>query len=87
VGDHADRMAGCYLFFFPIFWMTITAFKTEKGGYSPDLIFWPTLESFADVFERSNYFHYAGNSIFISFGSTILAYTYFCEVPISERRR
>ena len=37
------------LFFFPIFWMTITAFKTEKGAYSPDLIFWPTLESVAPI--------------------------------------
>jgi sorbitol/mannitol transport system permease protein len=61
-------------FFFPIFWMAITAFKTEKGAYSPDLIFWPTLESFADVFARSNYFQYARNSILISFGSTILCF-------------
>ncbi len=42
--------------FFPIFWMAITAFKTEKGAYSPDIIFMPTLESFGDVFARSNYF-------------------------------
>jgi sorbitol/mannitol transport system permease protein len=27
------------IIFFPIFWMTITAFKTERGAYSPDLIF------------------------------------------------
>jgi sorbitol/mannitol transport system permease protein len=60
--------------FFPIFWMTITAFKTEKGAYSPDIIFMPTLESFADVFARSNYFTYALNSIYISFGSTILCF-------------
>ena len=31
------------IIFFPIFWMTITAFKTERGAYSPDLIFMPTL--------------------------------------------
>jgi len=30
----------------PIFWMTITAFQTERGAYSPDVIFMPTLESF-----------------------------------------
>ena len=60
--------------FFPIFWMTITAFKTEKGAYSPDLIFIPTLESFNDVFARSDYFAYALNSIYISFGSTILCF-------------
>ena len=34
------------IIFFPIFWMTITAFKTERGAYSPDIIFMPTLESF-----------------------------------------
>ena len=60
--------------FFPIFWMTITAFKTEKGAYSPDLIFIPTLEPFNDVFARSDYLAYALNSIYISFGSTILCF-------------
>jgi sorbitol/mannitol transport system permease protein len=34
------------MFFYPIFWMAITAFKTEKGAYSPDIFFLPTLESF-----------------------------------------
>jgi sorbitol/mannitol transport system permease protein len=62
------------LFFYPIFWMAITAFKTEKGAYSPDLFFIPTLESFADVFARSNYFQFALNSILISFGSTICCF-------------
>jgi sorbitol/mannitol transport system permease protein len=61
-------------FFFPIFWMAITAFKTEKGAYSPDLFFIPTLESFQDVFSRSNYFQFALNSIFISLGSTLLCF-------------
>src|SRR6516162_5403967 len=60
--------------FFPIFWMAITAFKTEKGAYSPDIIFMPTLESFGDVFARSNYFAYALNSIVISLGSTIVCF-------------
>jgi sorbitol/mannitol transport system permease protein len=60
--------------FFPIFWMAITAFKTEKGAYSPDLFFVPTLESFNDVFARSDYFAYALNSILISIGSTILCF-------------
>jgi sorbitol/mannitol transport system permease protein len=60
--------------FFPIFWMAITAFKTEKGAYSPDLFFVPTLESFNDVFARSDYFTYAMNSIYVSIGSTILCF-------------
>jgi sorbitol/mannitol transport system permease protein len=62
------------LLFFPIFWITITAFKTEQGAYSPSLIFLPTLESFRDVFARSNYVGFALNSIYISLGSTLLCF-------------
>ena len=49
--------------FFPIFWMTITAFKTEQQAYVPSLIFMPSLESFREVFARSNYFAFAWNSV------------------------
>jgi len=62
------------MFFFPIFWIGITAFKTEKDALSPDLIFTPTLESFGEVFARSNYFLFARNSIIISIGSTLLCF-------------
>jgi sorbitol/mannitol transport system permease protein len=60
------------LLFFPIFWMTITAFKTEQQAYSSSLIFTPTLDSFREVFARSNYFAFAGNSIMISVGVTVV---------------
>jgi sorbitol/mannitol transport system permease protein len=60
--------------FIPIFWMALTAFKTEQGAYSLDLFFVPTLESFRNVFARSNYAACALNSILISFGSTILCF-------------
>ncbi len=71
------------LFFFPIFWMAITAFKTEKQALSPDLFFIPTLESFGEVFARSNYFMFAWNSIVISIGSTILCF--ILAVPSAYR--
>lgn len=58
--------------FFPIFWMTITAFKTERDAYSMSLIFSPTLDSFREVFARSDYFMFARNSILISVGVTVL---------------
>ena len=58
--------------FFPIFWMTITAFKTERDAYSSSLIFSPTFESFREVFARSDYFAFARNSIVISAGVTVL---------------
>ncbi|MFL9861599.1 carbohydrate ABC transporter permease [Paraburkholderia madseniana] len=60
------------LLFFPIFWMTITAFKTEQQAYSSSLFFIPTLDSFREVFARSNYFSFAWNSILISAGVTLL---------------
>ncbi|KIG04011.1 carbohydrate ABC transporter permease [Caballeronia concitans] len=60
------------LLFFPIFWMTITAFKTEQQAYSSSLIFTPTLESFREVFARSNYFGFAWNSVLISVGVTVI---------------
>ncbi|MGN6669647.1 MAG: carbohydrate ABC transporter permease [Trinickia sp.] len=58
--------------FFPIFWMTITAFKTERDAYSMSLIFMPTLDSFREVFARSDYFLFARNSVLISAGVTVL---------------
>ncbi len=60
--------------FFPIFWMAITAFKTEQQAYSFNLIFAPTLESFREVFARSNYKAYLLNSIYVSLGSTLLCF-------------
>jgi sorbitol/mannitol transport system permease protein len=60
------------LLFFPIFWMTITAFKTEQQAYASSLFFVPTLDSFREVFARSNYFSFAWNSILISVGVTVL---------------
>jgi sorbitol/mannitol transport system permease protein len=63
------------LVFFPILWMVITSFKTEIEAVStpPKLFFTPTLENYVAVQQRADYFRYAWNSIFLSFGSTLLA--------------
>ena len=83
------------IIFFPLFWMIITAFKTEQGAYSPDLIFLPTIESFKDVFARSNYLSFVLNSIYISVGSTIVCFLFaipaaysmsFFPTPITQAR-
>jgi sorbitol/mannitol transport system permease protein len=58
--------------FFPIFWMLITAFKTEQQAYVPTLWFLPTLDSFREVLARSNYFAFAWHSILISAGVTVV---------------
>ncbi len=59
--------------FFPIFWIAVTAFKTEQQAYDLSVFFIPTLESFREVFARSDYLHFAWNSILISVGVTLLS--------------
>lgn len=63
---------GCaILLFFPIFWVAITAFKTEQQAYTPTLFFLPTLDTFREVFGRSNYLAFVQNSMIVSLGSTL----------------
>jgi sorbitol/mannitol transport system permease protein len=63
------------LFFFPIFWMVLTSFKTELQAIAtpPKFIFEPTLENYALINERTDYFKFAFNSVITSFGGTLLA--------------
>ncbi len=63
------------LFFFPIFWMVLTSFKTELEAIAvpPTLFFEPTLENFTLIEERTDYFRYALNSVATSVGGTALA--------------
>ena len=62
------------LLFFPLGWLLLTAFKTELQAINvPALfIFEPTLENFHEVQERSDYLHYAWNSVVTSVVSTLL---------------
>ena len=62
------------LMFFPIFFMIMTSFKTELQAIAvPSLwIFEPTLENYATVQERSDYFSFAWNSVVTSVMSTVL---------------
>lgn len=62
------------LLFFPLGWLLLTAFKTELQAIAvpPELFFSPTLENFHEVQERSDYLHYAWNSVLTSVGSTVL---------------
>jgi sorbitol/mannitol transport system permease protein len=62
------------LIVFPLIWLVITAFKTEQQAIAipPELFFTPTLESFAEVNQRSDYLHFARNSVITSVVSTIL---------------
>lgn len=62
------------ILFFPLLFLAVTAFKTEGQAIAvPSLwIFTPTLENFVEVQARSNYMHFAWNSIVTSVVSTIL---------------
>src|SRR6516164_11167777 len=65
-----------FLIFFPILWMIITSFKTELEAFSTPpkfLLFKWTMENYAVVQERSDYFAHVWNSVVLSFGSVLLA--------------
>jgi sorbitol/mannitol transport system permease protein len=72
------RAAGAWLatllLVFPLLWLTLMAFKTELQAISvpPLLFFRPTLENFVEVQSRSDYLHYARNSLVTSLASTLL---------------
>ena len=62
------------LIVFPLIWLVLTAFKTEQQAIAvpPLLLFTPTMESFAEVNLRSDYLHFAANSVITSLVSTLL---------------
>lgn len=61
--------------FFPILWMFLTSFKTELDAFATPPLFlffdWTT-ENYGIVQERSDYLHFAWNSILLSVGSTLV---------------
>jgi sorbitol/mannitol transport system permease protein len=64
------------LIFFPILWMVLTSFKTELEAFTipPSFLFFEwTIENYATVQDRSDYFHHALNSVIIAGGSTVIA--------------
>ena len=61
--------------FFPILWTVLTSFKTEAEAVAspPSFVnFHWTLENYAEVQSRSDYFRHFLNSVVISLGSTVL---------------
>jgi sorbitol/mannitol transport system permease protein len=63
------------LLFFPILWMVLTSFKSEVAAIAtpPQILFTPTLQSYAEVQARADYIHFLLNSLAISLGGTVLA--------------
>ncbi len=64
-----------FVIFFPILWMVLTSFKTELDAFATPPLFlffdWTT-ENYGVVQERSDYLKFAGNSILLSLGSTLV---------------
>ena len=52
------------LFFFPIFWMVLTSFKTDADAVKPEYLFFfqPTLENYVNMTSNYNYWRFAQNS-------------------------
>lgn len=63
------------LFFFPILWMGMTAFKREPVAVAtpPVFFFEPTLANFTTVFARSDYSLFVKNSVIIALAATVAA--------------
>jgi sorbitol/mannitol transport system permease protein len=61
------------LFFFPVLWLVLTAFKQEVDASTdtPKVLFTPTLDQFRGVFD-SGFWPYVGNSVFATVVSTLL---------------
>ena len=61
-------------FFFPIFWMVLTSFKTDADAVKPEFLlsFTPTLENYANMTENYDYWRFATNSVITSVSATLL---------------
>ncbi len=69
---------------FPVYWMTVTAFKEESGLYRMDLVpFWchaaPTLKSFVTLFHHSYFPMWFVNTMLLSL--CLIAITLVTAVP------
>ncbi|SFO76023.1 sorbitol/mannitol transport system permease protein [Cohaesibacter marisflavi] len=61
------------LFFFPIFWMILTSFKTDAVAVKPEFLFsfTPTLDNYINMTENYDYWRFAANSVITSVFATI----------------
>lgn len=63
------------LFFFPIFWLVLTSFKTDADAVKPEFLFFftPTLENYTNMTDNYDYWRFATNSVITSVFATIFA--------------
>ncbi len=60
------------IFFFPIFWMVLTSFKTDADAVKPEFLFTfkPTLENYLNMTANYDYWRFATNSVITSVFAT-----------------
>lgn len=63
------------LFFFPIFWMVLTSFKTDADAVKPEFLIWftPTLDNYLNMTENYDYWRFARNSVITAVFATVFA--------------
>ena len=63
------------IFFFPIFYMLLTSFKTDADAVKPEFLFsfTPTLENYTNMTDNYDYWRFASNSVITSVSATIFA--------------
>jgi sorbitol/mannitol transport system permease protein len=68
-------------FFFPIFWMVFTSFKTDADAVKPEylFVFKPTLENYINMTDNYDYWRFALNSVITASFAT--AFALFIGVP------
>jgi multiple sugar transport system permease protein len=64
-----------FAFIAPLLWMLVASFKTNVDIYDAgkSFVFTPTLENYATVLSRNNYFTFIFNSFWVAFCSTALS--------------
>lgn len=80
-GKDTAKTAGYYsllwvvaiLFFLPILWIVMAAFKSNTAILNTDYLFTPTLDNIKSVFDRPNVTSQFISSLYLSIGSVILA--------------
>ncbi len=63
------------VFFFPIFWLILTSFKTDADAVKPEFLFFftPTLDNYLNMTENYDYWRFATNSVVTSVLATGVA--------------
>ena len=63
------------IFFFPIFYLVLTSFKTDADAVKPEFLFrfTPTLENYTNMTQNYDYWRFAINSVITSTFATLFA--------------